>query len=49
MKQAIVALGPEEIRHIIEGRESVEISCQFCNRTYTFRKPELSRLLEEMA
>jgi molecular chaperone Hsp33 len=49
IEQAIITLGPDEIRHIIEGQETVEISCQFCNKTYRFERGELSRLLGEMS
>jgi molecular chaperone Hsp33 len=48
IEQAIITLGPEEIRHIIEGREAVEITCQFCSKTYRFDREELTPMLEEM-
>jgi molecular chaperone Hsp33 len=49
IEQAIITLGPDEIRHIIEGRETVEISCQFCGKTYVFQQEELAGLLGEMS
>jgi molecular chaperone Hsp33 len=49
IEKAIIALGPDDIRHIIEEKETVEISCQFCRKTYTFAREDLSRMLEEMS
>ncbi len=48
IEQAIITLGADEIRHIIEGRETVEISCQFCGTTYAFPREDLEHMLEEM-
>jgi molecular chaperone Hsp33 len=48
IEQAIITLGPDEIRHIIEGQETVEVTCQFCGKTYAFPREDLASMLEEM-
>jgi molecular chaperone Hsp33 len=48
IEQAIITLGPEEIRNIIAGQDTVDIDCQFCGKSFVFTKRELERLLEEM-
>ena len=46
-EQAIIALGPEEIRSIIAEHETAEISCQFCGQVRSFSREELQRLIGE--
>lgn len=46
-EQAIIALGPEEIRSIMAEHETVEISCQFCGQVRSFSREELQRLIGE--
>lgn len=48
IEQAIITLGPEEIRKIIADKDAVDIDCQFCGKSYVFTEKELERLLEEM-
>lgn len=48
IEQAIITLGPEEIRTIIADQDKVDIDCQFCGKGYVFTKGELERLLGEM-
>ncbi|MBY6038506.1 Hsp33 family molecular chaperone HslO [Fictibacillus nanhaiensis] len=45
--QAIVSLGEQEIKDIIEEDGHAETNCQFCNETYTFSKEELQTLLDQ--
>jgi molecular chaperone Hsp33 len=45
--QAIVSLGEQEIREIIEEDGQAETNCQFCNATYVFSKEELETLLQQ--
>ncbi|MFE1246302.1 Hsp33 family molecular chaperone HslO [Fictibacillus sp. NPDC058756] len=45
--QAIVSLGEQEIKDIIEEDGQAETNCQFCNATYVFTKEELQTLLEQ--
>ncbi|WP_059103607.1 Hsp33 family molecular chaperone HslO [Shouchella shacheensis] len=44
---AIISLGPEEIKAMIEEDEEAETTCHFCNEVYTFNKTELKELLLE--
>jgi len=48
IEQAIITLGPEEIRSIIADQDAVDIDCQFCGKSYVFTKGELERLVQEM-
>lgn len=48
IEQAIITMGPEDIKRIIADQEVVDIDCQFCGKSYVFTKKELERLLEEM-
>jgi molecular chaperone Hsp33 len=44
---AIISLGKEEIRDMIEQDGQAEAQCHFCNNKYQFSKEELEELLEE--
>lgn len=44
---ALVSLGKEEIRSIIEEEGQAEAHCHFCNETYVFSKEELEELYNE--
>jgi molecular chaperone Hsp33 len=44
---AIISLGKEEIRDMIEEDGQAEAQCHFCNNKYKFSKVELEELLEE--
>jgi molecular chaperone Hsp33 len=37
-------LGLAEVRSILEERETVEVTCEFCNRTYTYDKVDAEQL-----
>jgi molecular chaperone Hsp33 len=47
IEQAVIALGPREMRNLAEGSETLDISCQFCGQVYTFGRQDIRRLLEE--
>lgn len=47
IEQAVIALGPREMRNLAEGSETLDISCQFCGQVYTFSRQDIRRLLEE--
>lgn len=49
IEQAIITLGADEIRHLIEGQETVVVSCQFCGTTHRFSREELARIAGEMS
>lgn len=46
MERAIISLGREEIKSIIEEQHEAELHCHFCNKKYHFNEAELKELLE---
>ena len=47
-EQALIAIGAEELRDLIENAGEAEIECHFCHEEYYFDKEELTWLLEEL-
>ena len=47
-EEAVVALGPEEIKKSIEKNEPIEVTCRFCLKKYVFTPDELKRILASM-
>ncbi len=47
MERALISLGEEELREMIRDGKPVEMSCQFCNRTYQVQEKELEELLRQ--
>ena len=43
---AIKSCGDAEVRDMVEEGEPIEVSCQFCDRVYTFTPARLEQLLE---
>lgn len=48
VERAVISLGEEEVRKIIEEDGKAELSCHFCSKKYDFSKEELEALCEEM-
>ena len=46
MERALISLGPEELRSLIEEQGGAELSCRFCDRKQKFSKEELEKLLQ---
>ena len=46
-ESAIISLGKDEIKEIIDEDGQAETSCHFCNASYTFTKHELNEMLEQ--
>ncbi|HIV85546.1 MAG TPA: Hsp33 family molecular chaperone HslO [Candidatus Monoglobus merdigallinarum] len=46
MERAIVSLGREQIKEIIDETGEAEICCHFCSRKYKFETPELTEFLK---
>lgn len=44
VEKALVSIGPEELREMIDEGKEIEVNCQFCNRHYTFSVEELENL-----
>jgi molecular chaperone Hsp33 len=47
MEQALISIGEEELRGIIEEQGEAELTCQFCDNKYKFSKDELNELLKQ--
>lgn len=45
MERALISIGREELQSLIDEQGEAELSCQFCDRKYTFSKNELEALL----
>lgn len=43
--QALVSMGPDELRSLIEEQGRAELTCQFCDAVYEFSREELEGLL----
>jgi molecular chaperone Hsp33 len=48
MERALVSLGPEELRGMIDEQGGAELTCRFCDNVQTFTREELEALLEGM-
>jgi molecular chaperone Hsp33 len=46
--QALVSLGKEEMKSIIEEQGEAEVHCHFCNERYHYDKETLQQILNEM-
>ncbi|WP_233879987.1 Hsp33 family molecular chaperone HslO [Virgibacillus halodenitrificans] len=46
VEQAIIGLGKEEIKQMIEEDHGAEANCHFCNETYEFTESDLEKLLD---
>ena len=45
--QALVSMGRDELRDLIEEQGYAELTCQFCDAVYRFDREELEELLEK--
>lgn len=48
MERALISLGPEELRSIIDEQGSAELTCRFCDNVQSFTRAELEALLQGM-
>ena len=46
--RALVSMGREELSSMIEEQGGAQLTCQFCDKVYSFTKEELEALLENM-
>lgn len=46
VEQAIIGLGREEIKKMIDEDQGAEVTCHFCNKTYHFTEKDLERLMK---
>ena len=48
MERALISLGPEQLRSLMEEQGSAELTCQFCDNVQTFTREQLQGLLDGM-
>ena len=48
VEKALISLGREELTDIVRERKDVPISCQFCDKIYTFTPEDVSDLLQKI-
>lgn len=48
MERALISLGPEELKGIIDQQGGAELTCRFCDNVQTFTREELEALLAGM-
>ena len=46
MERALISLGPEELKSIIDEQGGAELTCRFCDNVQRFTKAELESLLD---
>lgn len=47
VEKAIISIGKKEIQDMIDEGKEIEVSCQFCNKKYTFTVEELDDMLKK--
>lgn len=45
--KGIISLGKDEIEKLIDEEETIEVTCQFCKKSYAFSKTELKNMIKE--
>ena len=45
--RALISMGVRELKSLMQEQESVEVTCQFCDKIYRFDRPQLQALLDE--
>ena len=46
--RALISLGRQELREMIEEQGQAELSCQFCDKVYRFSREELEEILAQL-
>ena len=44
MERAVVIMGEEEVQEILEDKQEVVVTCEYCNHTYGFSKDDVARI-----
>ena len=47
VEKALLAIGKDDLKQILEEDKKAELSCHFCNKVYNFDEADLRRLLDE--
>ena len=48
VRSTLISLGMDDLKQIIEDRETVTVSCQFCDTVYEFTPDDVSELLKNL-
>ena len=48
VSRALISMGREELQAMIDEQGSAELTCQFCDRVYSFTREDLEALLADM-
>ena len=48
MERALISLGPEQLKNLIDEQGSAELTCQFCDNVQSFSREELEAMLKAM-
>lgn len=46
--RALISMGTQEMKNLIEEQGQAEMTCQFCDRVYRFDREELEEILKQM-
>lgn len=46
--RALISMGTQEMKNLIEEQGRAEMTCQFCDRVYRFNQEELEEILKQM-
>ncbi len=46
--RALISMGTQEMKNLIEEQGQAEMTCQFCDRVYRFNQEELEEILKQM-
>lgn len=47
VEKVLISTGKKELSEMISEGKTIEVNCQFCNKTYSFTVPQLRELLEQ--
>ena len=47
VERALISMGKKELSQMAEEQEKSEVTCQFCDKIYTFTRAELQQLLRQ--
>ena len=48
MERALISLGPDELRALIDEQGQAELTCRFCDNVQVFAREQLEALLDGM-